>query len=172
MPFGYVPCQTFHDTELTPFSMIFFRLISLVPLSACFPDPSASLLSSVTDAEGLPIADVQVEILDLDTLSFSTTETDENGNFLATLPPLQTFFAVLKHPEFMTTAHTGFAGEGETNSEESLQIQSLLDFQSRQSSYTDCSESGGYIEGEVRVAIPEQELDALPIVTTLGSKPC
>jgi hypothetical protein len=65
----------------------------------------------------------------------------------------------------MTTTHTGIAGEGETELSNTLIIQQQEEFQARQVEYTDCTEEGGYIEGEVRIAIPDQEIETLPIVT-------
>jgi hypothetical protein len=132
---------------------------------ACLPNPSATLATTITDSSGLPVANVQIEIIDLNEQTYSSTITNSDGSFQAPLPPLQTFFAILSHPDFMTTTHTGIAGEGETELSNTLIIQQQEEFQARQVEYTDCIEEGGYIEGEVRIAIPDQEIETLPIVT-------
>lgn len=47
-----------------------------------------------------------------------------------------------------------------------LVIQDEGAFRVRQAEYSGCEESFGFIEGEVRVAIPDQEVEDMPIVTT------
>lgn len=132
---------------------------------ACIPEPSASLTAQATDSLGNPITNAQIDILDVDAQHFSTSYSDDNGYFHSNLPPFQAFFAVLSHPNFMTTAHTGFAGEGESEVESTLFMENPLDFTARQADYYNCSSEGGFIEGEVRIAIPDQEISELPIVT-------
>jgi len=144
--------------------MLLFSLFSA--LTGCLSSPSATITAVITDADNNPIPDVNIEILAINEYLFDSTTTASDGSFTVTLPPLQTFFTVLSHPDYIATTHTGFAGEGESVLEESLVIESLSDFQDRQSQYTDCSTEGGFIEGEVRIAIPEQETADLPIVTT------
>lgn len=144
--------------------MLFFTL--LFHHIACIAEPSASLSAQATDSLGNAIPNAQIDIIDLDAQLFSTSYADDNGYFKSTLPPLQTFFAVLSHPDFMSTAHTGFAGEGESALESTLLMENPVDFAYRQEEYSNCATEGGYIEGEVRIAIPEQEISDLPIVTT------
>ena len=126
----------------------------------------ASLSSSVLDEEGVPVAEAFVTIYDLDENIYSTTTTTADGSFSISLPPHQTFFAVLEHENYLSTSHTGFAGEGTTEDEEGLKILNEEAFRIRQAEYPDCDDSFGFIEGEVRVAIPEQEIEDMPIVTT------
>ena len=126
----------------------------------------ASLSSSVVDDEGEPVADASVIIYDINEEIYASTTTSSDGSFSVLLPPHQTFFAILEHENFLSTSHTGFAGEGQTQAEEKLTIQDLEAFRIRQAEYSNCGESFGFIEGEVRVAIPEQEVIDMPIVTT------
>ena len=135
-------------------------------LVGCLATMEASLSSSVIDEEGAPVSDASVTIYDLDEEIHSTTRTNSDGSFTVSLPPLQTFFAVLEHENYLSTSHTGFAGEGQTQAEEDLIIRNEELFRIRQAEYPDCGESFGFIEGEVRVAIPQQEIEDMPIVTT------
>lgn len=141
------------------------NLLFLPFFCACLADMSASLSSSVLDEAGTPIENVTVNIYDLNEELYSTSITDSDGSFQISLPPLQTFFAILDHDDFMTTSHTGFAGEGSTVLEQDLIIQSNENVTLRQADYTDCDLQAGFIEGEVRVAIPEQDIAEMPIVT-------
>ena len=135
-------------------------------LGGCLATMDASLSSSVIDDNEAPVSDATVTIYDLNEEIYSTTTTASDGSFSVSLPPLQTFFAVLEHEDHLSTSHTGFAGEGQTEIEDNLKIQSNEEFQLRQAEYTNCGDSFGFIEGEVRVAIPEQEFEDMPIVTT------
>ena len=126
----------------------------------------ASLSSTVLDHEGTPIDNATIQIFDLNEELYATSSTNSDGTFQVSLPPLQTFFALLSHDDFMTTSHTGFAGEGDSSVEQDLIIQSRESVASRQEEYTDCDLNSGYIEGEVRIAIPEQNIEDMPIVTT------
>ena len=141
-------------------------LFFLSPLVGCLATMDASLSSSVIDDEGAPVESATVTIYDINEELFSSTTTDSNGAFSVSLPPHQTFFAVLEHESHLPTSHTGFAGEGQTEAEEKLMIQNEEAFRIRQAQYSDCGDSFGFIEGEVRVAIPDQDVEDMPIVTT------
>ena len=134
---------------------------------SCLPDPQAYLHSTLLNDQGVGLDQADITIYDMEETIFSQTQSDTVGQFSVALPPLQTFFVVIQHKDFMTQSYTGVAGSGDTEMDSGFfNMESYSTFLERAQLYHNCELLGGYIEGEVRVAIPQQEVEDLPIVTT------
>lgn len=135
---------------------------------ACLSEPQTTLYSNIASEDGSRIPNAQIRIYTDEETVFAQTQSDNEGSFSVSLPSFQTFFVVINHPEFMPQSFTGLAGEGDTEFE-SFVLETEAVFLERVQLYQNCEIQGGYIEGEVRVGIPDQEIDILPIVTTASA---
>ena len=106
---------------------------------SCYMQPKAELAAVVSDTSGQPLSGVSVEIKDSFGEPFSVGESDEDGYFRITLPPLQTFFTILSTEGYPTTSFTGFAGEGLTEfTEGNLRLRSNEELNAEHMLYQGC----------------------------------
>ncbi len=136
--------------------------------TACIAEPSSEITGQIFDSQGAGVPNANIEVRDENAFVYSETQADSEGFFKADLPPLSTFFLVLSAENMPPTSFTGFSGEGETSVEDgTLWLRTLEEVNEVQSAFTVCEQSGfPMIDGEVRVGIPAQEAESLPLITT------
>ena len=147
---------------------------SVLLFTACDPTVSSSYLETMMlDVDGTPSADIKVEIRDRNGDVFSEEISDSTGALRISLPPHETFFAIVSFENYRSISYTGFSGDGtfvlpagtlalreETEIEEIKEWSSLCDTQidnSLEYNFTDI-----HVDGNVRLNIAEQAVDSLP----------
>ena len=151
--------------------MMVFLALSLI---ACDPIVSSSYLETMMlDVDGIPTADIKVEIRDREGLLFSEETSDATGALRISLPPHETFFAIVSFDNYRSISYTGFSGDGtfvlpagtlalreETELENIKEWSSLCDSQIENSLEYDFTDIR--VDGNVRLNIAEQAVDSLP----------
>ena len=137
-------------------------------LTGCLSPTQSILSTQITDEAGNAIPNATVEVRDEFAEVYSAAEADGEGIVSLELPPLQTFFAVVSADAYSAASFTGFSGEGEFSmASGTLWLRTPDDISNQIVDFSDCSPSTeGLVDGQVRMAIPGQENDAMPIVTT------
>ena len=135
---------------------------------SCMTQTQSTLSTQITDEAGAVIPFAAVEIRDEFAEVFSRSEADAEGLIELELPPLQTFFAVVSAESHLTASFTGFSGEGDFSMDAgTLWLRTPEDVSTQIEAFSDCTPtSEGLVDGQARIAIPEQDSDSLPIVST------
>ena len=141
--------------------------VFILPMS-CMTTTQSILSTQITDETGAAVPYAAVEIRDEFAEVYSRTEADAEGQIELELPPLQTFFAVVSADDYLKASFTGFSGEGDFLMEPgTLWLRTPEDVGPQIEAFTDCTPtSEGLVDGQARMAIPEQDSDSLPIVST------
>ena len=135
---------------------------------SCMTQTQSTLSTQITDEAGAVIPFAAVEIRDEFAEVYSRSEADAEGLIELELPPLQTFFAVVSAEDHLTASFTGFSGEGDFSMDAgTLWLRTPEDVSTQIEAFSDCAPtSEGLVDGQARMAIPEQDSDSLPIVST------
>jgi hypothetical protein len=136
-------------------------------LLSCLSDPTAQMSGMVFDSAGQVFPLATIEVRDGYGLLYASGNADAAGVFTIDLPPFSTFFTVLSAEGHPPTSFTGFAGDGlfeVVNG--TLYLRSEEEIADVSAPYSECGSGLGIIDGEVRLAIPEQSTAELPLVET------
>ena len=136
-------------------------------LLSCLSEPDARMSGAVLDSAGQPFPLADIEIRDSMGSLFAEGAADAGGAFEIELPPFSTFFAVFSADGHPPSSFTGFAGDGLFEVENgTLYLRSAGELADVAAPFSDCGTGFGMIDGEVRLAIPEQDPSDLPLVET------
>ncbi|MDP6933096.1 MAG: carboxypeptidase-like regulatory domain-containing protein [Myxococcota bacterium] len=120
------------------------------------------------DEEAGPIPEATIELRDGNTEAYSEATTDEDGAFSIAAPAGDNIYVSLSADGYTTTAFTGATSYSDVEVEDgTLWMRSEAQVDVLRNLFDGCSlDDGGIVEGEVRVYIPDQDADELPLVTT------
>ena len=143
----------------------------LISLLACISQESVLIGTIVEHSNGNAVAAPHITILDLDGQVFSEVDADAAGKFEVALPPFNLFFALIEHNDFRSTSFSGYSGDGVFDSPEgTLYLRTEETIRSTVEDFTSCDteiddDGTGWVDGIVRLGIPNVESEELPIIT-------
>lgn len=136
-------------------------------------DGRVEMYGIVTDApraEGAPVADAALEILDVDLEPFASATSASDGSFVVDVPKGETFFLQAAAEGFVPTAFSGSAGQYDLYAGDGLPwLPPTAWLDALRAEFAGCpdAELGGVVvTGEVRLYIADYDYQQLPLVTT------
>jgi len=138
-------------------------------LVSCLTPPQATLETIITNSSGEPLPGAQIVIYDDSAAVYSSEQADGEGFVSLDIPPLHTFFAALSADDFITTSFTGYAGDGLFEAPEgTLYLRSEAELVEQAALFSACEATSlPSIDGTVRLDIPQQEAETLPLLSNV-----
>lgn len=158
-----------------PSSLRPLLLCGLLPLAACAQQAQDGLLTGyVTDsnrADAQPVVGATVQTHSAENEKLDQVQTGENGTFQAKIPFGGGFFVQIDGgADTVPTSFTAASLYGIVEAQPGdLWTRTASQLDAIRAEFSTCpgaTASGGIVEGEVRVLLPVEQLDALPLVTT------
>ena len=139
-------------------------------LTACGPEPTATLFADITDQDGNIISNPSIQVYDAKGDPYGDLiYGDSLGIFTADLPVEDTFYLVIKADGYETHSFTGKSGIGEITTETGalwLRTPEIADAVRTQFSACPTTE-GSFVDGQARVYL--DGFDDLPVTITTAT---
>jgi hypothetical protein len=140
----------------------------LLFFTGCLPETTTTINATVFNTNDEKIANANIVVRDSTGLLYTSSESNELGEFSVTIPSHTNFFVVISADEYQTSSFSGYAGEGEFDVPAgTLWLRTDEEISSLQEEFTTCQAESSLIDGEVRLAINGQsDVESLPLVTS------